>query len=534
VIVDTPLKRNLIAGNQYTSSICEFATLDAGIRKANIEAGVCVLLNAIRHPSTRYPRRNIATLPARYSLLRWGNRAVAGSVDKLLAAGYLAGEKGYRVIAEDEGLQSTFQPTPKLSSLIDLEKIEINEVPPELIHLTTKEGKETIRVEYSDTDQTQKWREEVETLNDHNAIFDFRLFDAPLDVRLYRVFNRKEGFPDFSPEAGGGRCYSIALNTPKKLRHGITIDGETVGIVDVKSFHLYIAYTLAGIDYLELHPKNPDPYTIRPDTTPVERDVNKLLVLCGMNATSRRNAVEAVRGKVKRFVVKGKLDGSAMDIDLYQNYDSFLAYHAPIRRYMNAGLGTQFHYLDSKFLMEVMLRLVGRNIPFIGIHDAILTQIRHVETVSAIMESVYLNQYDKRILLETSHPKRRREKKREGEGEREGGEERERDYSSSMGDGFARIAGTHPNEKQGRQMQHSRDGNCNKAETVLKSDVIRSRPLIKKQDYSLENKVLWLRESLKKKKVRVLGKLPPKSTFKNGHFGRSGKVALISKVRSAA
>jgi hypothetical protein len=435
------LNRNLYAANEHTKNICQYISADCAIK--NHKAATDIILNMMLYGSCYYSRRTETVPPERYSSSRNSSRALKSCVDALVENGYLSNKPGKKDFATGEGRQSVFTVTDKFLKAYDQRRVVINERTPETIRLNEKRGDTKIPIDYDDTPQIEEWRFNVETVNRFNRAADWRLFGTKVTVESYRVFNFDADHAEFTR---GGRFYHPALNISKAYRHGITCNGERTMIADYKALHPVLAYSHMGLCYSEIYPENPDPYLINTETSSIEREVNKLLVLCGFNASSRDSAVEAVRGKIKRRVAEGKLGAEALMIDLYPAYDKFTAYHAPIQEQFNRGNGTLFHYHDSQLLNEIMLRCVERGIAPFGIHDAVLAAQSDIITVKAIMERAYYDMYGHSAIVEIDENLPQQEKKGE-RGEKERGEKERilfnrRQVSQLHRDSFSNITET--------------------------------------------------------------------------------------------
>ncbi|MBT7307747.1 MAG: hypothetical protein HN842_05985 [Gammaproteobacteria bacterium] len=403
---------NLKSGNDYTRTICSaIASLSLIPERSRVGAND-VILNALLYRFVRHSRRNETVLPERYASSRAGNRQRSGAIEKLEAAGFLKCTTGSMDLGTGEGLQSTFRATQQLLDDVDLALIVIAEKQPELIRLSRKVDGASAPVDYKDNQQTTEWRETQKRINAHNSGFAFTLQESVLETDLYRVFNSSAGAEPFTCDAGGGRHYGPVVNTPRADRPNVLIDGEQTAVADYKCLHPSIMYSLNGL-CLSDELGQPDGYSPTSNTSPLQREVNKRLMLCAANAKGIRRAVEAARGKIQRDISKGKLSRDAADVALYSSYRALMAYHHKIADWLEAGRGTYFHWLDSQLITEVLLRCVERGIPAAPIHDAVLTKKSKIETVKKIMESVYLNTYNHKICVDITEGEKKEGRKEE-------------------------------------------------------------------------------------------------------------------------
>lgn len=400
-----PFNGNLKPADDF--SLGEAVRFASFFHARSYSAAIDVFLNAKLFGFVRYSARHEKVLPERYSLSRTGNRSRKTVIVRAGEMGYFKCVIGDYDLSDKEGRQSTFKITEAFSREF-AGSLKIDLVPAETIRLQRKVGDRKIIVDYADTPVIEQWRRDVERFNVHNQQFEWTLDGDRLSSDVYRVYYDKEGHESFTEYAGGGRFYGEITNVPKKEKPKILIDGEPTAVADYKALHPMMAYSLNKVSYLDIRPDNPDPYRVTPGTSEIEREVNKLLFLCSLNASSGRSAIAATRNKINELVDKGEMKPEASEVQLSSSYRKLVAHHHMISNWISSGMGRYFHWLDSRLINDVMQRCTERGIPFFGIHDAILTKQRYIGTVVSIMESVYLNQYNHKIIVDVSQKKKKR------------------------------------------------------------------------------------------------------------------------------
>lgn len=184
--------------------------------------------------------------------------------------------------------------------------------------------------------------------------------------KLYRVFN--ESF------CLGGRFYGHWLQSiPKELRKYATINGNRTAALDFSSIHLHICYARLGIT-----PPSGDLYALR--VKDFNRGIAKKVCLIAINSASRKEAFGALSSANEY----GGWNLTAKQINGY--IDAFIKKHDPIRQFFFSGFGTEAQYIDSQIAEEVMLHLIGEDIPCIPIHDGFIVEAHNIDILQDTME----------------------------------------------------------------------------------------------------------------------------------------------------
>src|SRR5665213_1918471 len=236
-------------------------------------------------------------------------------------------------------------------------------------------------LDYSDSNDTRRWRDELRKINDHlrgasisivgshGILLDESGFTIRPDVReLRRIWNNGEW-------TQGGRLYDGFWQTMKREQrpHMIRIDGGPIANVDFSQFNLRLAYALAkirpprgdlydvtgddvsGRDWMQLREgrkkltnamfNRSSPLTGWPGKTVEERTA---LAACFPPGTTARAAIGEVRAK-----------------------------HSAIEDYFENARGLGFMWVESDILVATLLSLMKRGITALPNHDAVLVPERY-------------------------------------------------------------------------------------------------------------------------------------------------------------
>ena len=239
-----------------------------------------------------YSRRKQFYEPTRYRLTSYGYRTVVGTVDLL---------DRYHMIEHDRawpgrfGWQSRLRAGPKVIACLDAPAAA--PVVYERTESIILRGRKKNPIEYRDNDQTRAMRQKLKTINEgllsitvsHPDLGIVRPGDpirfgeansGPARPTLHRVFTN-----DWKHH---GRFYGgWWQNIPKEQRGRLLINGEDTAEHDYQSFHISLAYVVAGVTI----PRG-DLYELQTDRWP--RNLVKLAANTMLNARDRRAALGAV------------------------------------------------------------------------------------------------------------------------------------------------------------------------------------------------------------------------------------------------
>jgi hypothetical protein len=304
---------------------------------------------------------------------------------KIVTKGHNVREFGRKKITTIRPTGRFLKAFPQLATTITHNAFT-NVDPPETVVL--KDGDRNF-LDYSETAETRRWRDEMQTINDHlrnasislvsgdNVIDEGGFLIRPNARTLRRIWNNGDW-------TQGGRLYDGFWQTvPRDERlHLIRIDDEPIANVDFSQFNLRLAYALAKksppkgdlYDVTGKDAKGPNwsslregrkklanaminrskPLTRWPGKTPEERSE---LASYFPHGTTARMAVADIRAK-----------------------------HPAIADYFEASRGLGFMRIESDILVATLLSLMKRSIVALPLHDAVLVKERHAEIAKITMQ----------------------------------------------------------------------------------------------------------------------------------------------------
>ncbi len=267
--------------------------------------------------------------------------------------------------------------------LEDLEPVEGRETV-----ILRGEGKKPL--EYEDTEDTIRWRRDLETYNRllQDTFIDIpsleqpfieraveqgprvghfqRIPINPINMHVHRVFSR--GRWDLNGRFYGGWWQQIGQD----LRQQIHINDEPTVEVDYRGLHVALLSHEQGVRLVG------DPYALAEDMiegidAAQQRRYLKHLVLTAVNARSRKTAFQAFRNN---FGAKERGKTLTND-DLERLLDAFLEKHPHLRESMCADQGIRLMFIDSQIADSVLGYFLARELPVLMVHDSFIVQRRY-------------------------------------------------------------------------------------------------------------------------------------------------------------
>ena len=242
-------------------------------------------------------------------------------------------------------------------------------------------------IEYSDTEQTRAWREQMSEINaalaaatisyvpvnptgDSNAAGKTSGEASSVavhDRRLTRIFNN--GRFDH-----GGRLYGGFWQGMKRhMRRGIRIDGHPVVSLDFSAMFLQLLYAVKagkqaplegdlyeGIDPLEGWPEDQERKLAMRDA--IKRNVNAMLFA---KHDQPYRLVNGTKVALSRGMTRATLEKRIQ------------ARHPDIEQYLRApGIGFELMFHESEIMMSVLLRCLKQGVVVLPLHDGLLVSER--------------------------------------------------------------------------------------------------------------------------------------------------------------
>ncbi|WP_423370161.1 hypothetical protein [Burkholderia sp. LMG 32019] len=222
------------------------------------------------------------------------------------------------------------------------------------------------RIEYEDTDETIKYREQMQAINAWLRGADIeRSRSSWLDVdlgnrQLKRYFNAGRF------DRGGRLFGGFWQDMSKAGRKDLLIDGEPAVELDFSQAGPRILYGLAGVTL------DRDAYAVRGFEG--NRDGIKKMFAAMTNAGA---PLERFPEKTKELFPKGTKAGEVCG--------AILKHHAAIEGHFHRQEGLAVMFRESQIMVSSLLRMMAAGVVALPVHDAAIVAAGAVETAKAIM-----------------------------------------------------------------------------------------------------------------------------------------------------
>lgn len=312
-------------------------------------------------------------------------------INDLTELGYLEQNLGYQF--HQTGKRTRIKATEKLINLILSPSYDLNAIVSKqgLASILCRSGEEeTIilrdqdgnNIEYVDTDQTNKMRENLKLFNKKIARTRITLdisdeefvklekqissekYPNPRKIdfsntQLHRIFNNS------SFELGGRFYGGWWQQIPRDYRKYIAIDYKHIAELDYSGLHIRILYAREGLEPPD------DPY----DIDGFDRDDLKTALLIILNAQDKNKAIKAINSEGIRQV---KLLIAALE-----------SRHSPISKFFYSGEGLKLQYLDSMVAEQVMLTMLKHGATVLPVHDSFIVRASYDDELEVVMERIF-------------------------------------------------------------------------------------------------------------------------------------------------
>lgn len=387
---NSPRKRKRRAKDQ--------ATFESTIGSVTLDLAYVVLTNEQRlHVVPR--SRQLLNRKDRYRAAAL-NGTLPDVLDLLQASGWLTQTLGHRV-RKGRNQRTSIKPTLRLLqrieelglTLSDIGKAKSDEL---LILKTAKQDywHGVKRVQYVDNDKTIHLRRQLQTINQwlDQAHIEFDPTALRRDIEVDPQVRTLRRYFTCSSFESGGRLFGgfwQRLNERERLE-GILINGEEVAELDYGQVAVRILYGLA---------KAPIP----------EGDLYDIPGLTNINGQSYRDGVKLLfnsltfREGEPTSKPKDSSDKLPPDLSITQIVSLIRQAHPHIAHYLCTNIGHYCQYIESKVMVEVMLRLMNRHIHCLPIHDSIIVPYSAMTLAKGIMEDVFHEIVGTEAIVECVH-----------------------------------------------------------------------------------------------------------------------------------
>ena len=344
---------------------------------------IALLANLIHHYLIDSPGQGIPVPRSKKALGKKGNRyepsfprSFPRMLDALCDLGFTRETKGKFSGFPGQSKRTTVRAGPKLIELIKKQNVTLEDLDAgqgqEIIILSRpKHGHwdEGERINYEDTENTRRFRKELQSINAWLAKADIS-FDAnasshPVDVHA-RQLRRQFTLGRFDR---GGRLFGgFWENLPKPVRRqGIRIDAERVIGLDYSQLNPLLACHVA-----EAEPSPGDAYSL-PGLENYRDGVKKVF-----NAMLFKHPVDSLpKGSRKLFPRRVKCE----DVT-----EAILKRHPMLKGVLSSPeTGHQLQFLESEIMMRVLRQCQKRNIIALPVFDCVVVKASAESVVREIM-----------------------------------------------------------------------------------------------------------------------------------------------------
>lgn len=355
------------------------------VYQANPKRYIAYSRNPGGYQSTRYKKHDIG-----YDVFI---KKVINSLDEL---GYIESHLGFHDKDFGIGMNSRMRANLSLIELFDehtltpvmLQRETVEEVIIlKSVSILKDNKKDKYVVDYEDTEQTNKMRDNLQIIN---ALLDSRWIDLNVSDEVYEGiaketekknrsdidFNRKKlkrVFNNNSFKDGGRFYHGWWQEIPKRYRKYITIDGKRTVEVDYSSIHFRILYAEQGVDI-----GDDDPYVV--EGYEGRRDQVKIVLNIILNAETKDKAIAAIHKNKSLNIDKDSA------IELYKKLEDR---HPKIKQYFGSGRGVKLQYVDARIAEQVMLNLAKSHIVCLPVHDSFIVRLSHQIDLKEEMDKAF-------------------------------------------------------------------------------------------------------------------------------------------------
>jgi len=245
-------------------------------------------------------------------------------------------------------------------------------------------------VNYVETKETLKTRREIINYNNLLNKTNITLSKIPTNElvffhhkNVHRIFNRDGN--------GNGRHYGAWWQLiGSNKRKSILINEKLTTELDFKSMHPTLLYLKEGIDITNT---KFNPYLSR---IPKVRNIYKMLLLCMINANSKRDALHAAIYNIKTDAISQpeKYPDNILEINMndYINIrDQIYNHNQKIKKYFFKGIGIKLMLEDSYITSIIIDYFTKINIPVLTIFDSFIIESNYIDLLRFKMIGAYNN-----------------------------------------------------------------------------------------------------------------------------------------------
>jgi hypothetical protein len=253
---------------------------------------------------------------------------------------------------------------------------------------------------------------------------------------VYRVFNNDSLYE-------GGRFYGgWWQNLPKLIRQKIFINCEPTVEIDFCGLHINLLYAVFGLSP-QMYPARLTPYeiTLKIKTDKVtQRKILKQLLLISLNAKNDATALSAFRVWLTENNLQNLFPNLKNATLQSMCLKPLKQKHQAIIGAFATGAGVSLMNADSKIMELIINKAVQLGIVILPMHDSVIVQEKHQNTLQTIMENAFEAFSDDPFApTKTTHPRHQNKTNRYLARERKWREEQEQKKKTTTITGIAAL-----------------------------------------------------------------------------------------------
>jgi hypothetical protein len=235
----------------------------------------------------------------------------------------------------------------------------------------TADGKHKSRIEFLDSDKTERLRSQMLVINSTLNAADIRFGGRQVEpIHLVRKFSTQHswGNPDFNRH---GRLYNgFWEDLRKDERHFLSIRGKPVADLDFSSMFIRLAYCRQGVE-----PPPGDLYAV-PGLEDCRPGVKRVMVSLFFRHSPARRLPADAKGILPESWTMERFKTAASE------------FHPAIATLFDTNVGFELMAMESEILVDILLELGSMGIAALPMHDGIMVPQSHKEIAMQTMSTV--------------------------------------------------------------------------------------------------------------------------------------------------
>ena len=269
----------------------------------------------------------------------------------------------------------------------------------ECIIIQVKDGSKKTKLEYQDTPEIIKIRED---LINYNNLLRYSHIDLDTTTTNEVIFGKSESpvaitennkfirriYNDDKFQTGGRYYGGWYQGLNSTFRNKITIEKKPTIEADFSANGINILYAKEGLSILEgdAYDLTTEGYTSNKYTKEELRPLLKLMLLIMINAKSYHQAFEAIVAD-KNDTTKQLAQLSNAEIGSLMKV--FGQKHKAIKKYFYSGFGASLYLYDSTVAEGVINHFTAKDVAVLCIHDSFIIELKYLDELMKVMQDSF-------------------------------------------------------------------------------------------------------------------------------------------------